>query len=196
MPRWNRAGRMAGTLGFVLLCATASRAAQHDFSGMWKLNHELSEDAAPKIQDAAGSRDVQGRPTWAAETILPWGRGFNEDERVQLRDVLLGAVRALETLEVDQTASEFKTIHGDAGVRIFYLHRTGTGAGLLTGETVKRHAQWKDDALVLESKSGETKVDETFTLEKPDQLVHTLHVEMDLLEHPFDLRLVYDRADR
>ena len=183
--------------GLVLLGALASHAAEPpNVSGVWKLNHELSDDADAKIKAAAGSQYVQGRPEFAAETILPWGRKFNEGERLLLRDILVGAVHELETLELEQTATEVKTIHGEAGVRIFYLKREGAGASLLTGESVKRHAEWNAEKLVLKSAGGKTKTHEVFTL-APDrkQLVHLLHVEMDLLKHAIDLRLVYDRAD-
>lgn len=184
-------------VSLVLLGAFASQAAPPpDVSGVWKLNHELSDDADAKIKAAAGAQYVQGRPEFAAETILPWGRKFNEGERLLLREVLIGVVHELETLELEQTATEVKTIHGEAGVRIFYLKREGAGANLLTGESVKRHAEWKAEKLVLKSAGGKTKTNEVFTL-APDrkQLVHLLHVEMDLLKHAIDLRLVYDRAD-
>ena len=183
--------------GLVLSGALPSRSAEPpNLSGVWKLNHELSDDADAKIKAAAGSQYVQGRPEFAAETILPWGRKFNEGERLLLRDVLVGAVHELETLELEQTAAEVKTIHGEAGVRIFYLKREGTGSSLVTGESVRRHAEWEADKLVLKSDGGKTKTREVFTL-APDraQLVHLLHVEMDLLKHAIDLRLVYDRAD-
>jgi hypothetical protein len=74
-----------------------------NLSGAWKLNHQLSDDAAAKVKEAAGSEYIQGGPSWRRRRGFPWGRKFDEDERVLLRDVLLGAVRGLERIEVEQT---------------------------------------------------------------------------------------------
>jgi hypothetical protein len=186
---------LAGTASLLLLCAATARSAEPpDFSGNWQLNHEQSDDAVAKVKDAAGSEYVQGGPSWAAETILPWGRKFSEDERVMLRDVLVGAVRGFEKVEIEQTSSEIKTIHGDEGLRVFYLKRAAAGTNILTGEKVKRTAQWKGDQLLLESAGGKGTSKETLSFAPGGtQLVHSLHIEMDLLKHPIDLRLVYDR---
>jgi hypothetical protein len=194
MPGRLRSGWIAAVL-FLFLPWSARGSEPPDLSGAWKLNHELSEDAEPRVKEAAGSQYMQGgRSTWSGETVLPWGRKFSENERVQLREVLLGVVQELETLELEQTPAELKTIHGEAGVRIFYFGRQGSGASLVTDATVKRRAHWKGEQLFLESESGKMKVQETFALTPArDRLVHTLHVEMDLLKHDFDLRLVYDR---
>src|SRR4029078_4023077 len=116
---WRRAP-LAAALGLLLLSAGPVRApAARNLSETWKLNHELSDDTAAKVKEAAGSEYIKGGPSWATETWFPWGTKFNEGERVMLRDVLLGAVRGLERIEVDQTAYETKTGHGDEGVRDF-----------------------------------------------------------------------------
>ena len=186
---------LAGTAGLLLLCAaTAHSTEPPNFSGTWKLNHEQSDDAVAKVKDAAGSEYVQGGPSWASETWFPWGRKFSEDERVMLRDVLVGAVRGFERVQIEQTASEIKTIHGEDGLRVFYMKRAAAGTNILTGETVKRTAQWKGDQLFLESAGGKGASKETLSLAPGGtQLVHTLNIKMDLLKHPIDLRLVYDR---
>jgi hypothetical protein len=187
---------LTGTAGLLLLCAATARSAEPpNLSGTWKLNRGQSDDAVAKVKEAAGAEYIQGGPSWAAETILPWGRKFNEGERVMLRDVLVGAVRSFEQVEVEQTASEIKTIHGEEGLRVFYLKRAAAGTNLVTGETVKRTAQWKGDQLLLESAGAKGASKETLSL-APDgkQLVHSLHIKMDPLKHPIDLRLVYDRV--
>jgi len=196
--RWSAMRRglfRAGAAGFLLLFgATARAAGPPNLSGTWKLNHEQSDDAVAKVKEAAGSEYVQGGPSWAAETIFPWGRKFDEDERVLLRDVLLAAARGLDRIEVEQTATEIKTIHGEQGLRVFHLTRAAAGTNILTGEKVKRTAQWKGDQLLLESKGDKGTSREVLTLSTPgNQLVHTLHLEMDPMKHPLDLRLVYDR---
>ena len=187
---------LAGALGLLLLCADTTRAAgPPDFSGTWKLNHGLSDDAAAKVKEAAGSAYVQGGPSWAAETVLPWGRKFDEDERVSLRDLLLAALRGLERMEVEQTPSEIKMIHGQDALRVFYLTRTGAGTNILTGEKVKRSARWKGDQLLLESAGEKSTAREVLSLVPArNQVIDALHLKMDLLKHPIDLRLVYDRV--
>ena len=192
---WRRAP-LAAALGLLLLSAGPVRAADApNLSGTWKLNHELSDDTAAKVKEAAGSEYIKGGPSWATETWFPWGTKFNEGERVMLRDVLLGAVRGLERIEVDQTASEIKTVYGEEGLRVFYLTRAASGTNLVTGETVKRTAQWKGAELVLEYAGKKGKAREVMSLvPAKNQLVNLLHLEMDPLKHPMDIRLVYDRV--
>jgi hypothetical protein len=191
-----RSAPLGAALGLVLLCAGPVPGADApNLSGTWKLNHELSDDTAAKVKEAAGSEYIQGGPSWATETWFPWGRKFNEDERILLRDVLLAAVRGLERIEVEQTASEIKTVYGEEGLRVFYLTRAASGTNLVTGETVKRTAQWKGAELVLESAGKKGKAREVMSLvPAKNQLVDLLHLEMDPLKHPMDLRLVYDRV--
>ena len=65
----------------------------------------------------------------------------------------------------------------------------------MTGETVKRTAQWKGAELVLESAGKKGKAREVMSLvPAKNQLVNLLHLEMDPLKHPMDIRLVYDRV--
>ena len=185
---------MAAAFAFVFTWSTSDAAEPTDFSGAWRINRGLSDDAAAKVKDAAGSAYVQGAPSWASETVLPWGRKFDENERLTLREVLLGAVEGLAAMEVEQTPAEIKMIYGGDALRLFYLKRTGSGSTVLTGETVTRKARWKGEQLVLESEGGKTKVVEVLTLvPSRNQLIHLLHLEMDLLKSPIDLRLVYDR---
>ena len=185
---------IAVVLGFLLACSAAHAAGPTDFSGAWKINRGLSDDAEARVKEAAGSEYVQGAPSWASETILPWGRKFDEHERVMLREVLLGAIQGLASVEVEQTPSDLKMIYGGDAVRTFYLKRAGTASAGLTGERVTRKTRWKGEQLVLESEGGKTKVVEVLTLvPSRNQLIHLLHVEMDLLKAPIDLKLVYDR---
>jgi len=187
---------LAAAMGLLLLHAGPVLAAEApNLSGTWKLNHALSDDPAAKVKEAAGAEYIEGGPSWATETWFPWGTKFNEGERVLLRDVLLGAVRGLERIEVEQTASEIKTVYGEEGLRVFYLTRAASGTNLVTGETVKRTAQWKGAELVLESAGKKGKAREVLSLlPAKNQLVNVLHLEMDPLKHPMDVRLVYDRA--
>jgi len=188
--------RVLAAVGLLLSCAATTRAADPpNLSGTWTLNHAQSDDAVAKVKDAAGSEYVQGGPSWATETWFPWGTKFNEGERVMLRDVLVGAVRGFERVEVEQTASEIKTIHGEEGLRVFYFKRAAAGTNIVTGEKVKRIAQWKGDQLLLESAGAKGSSKEVLSLAPAgNQLIHSLHIEMDLLKHAIEMRLVYDRV--
>jgi hypothetical protein len=165
------------------------------FEGHWTLNHGESDDLAARIKDAAGSASMSGRPSWASETWVPWSGGFDEPERVSLREMMLATVPEFDTLEIRQQADEIRTVHGEAGSRIFHLKRASSGSSVLTGETVKREARVDGNRLVLESKGKEGEFHETFTPEpSADRLVYVLRLEHKSLKAPLEARLVYERA--
>jgi hypothetical protein len=183
-------------LALLLLSAPLLSAAEPpppDLAGRWVLDRPASDDLAAKVKDAAGSQYVKGAKSWGSETLLPWGSD-REDERILLRDLLLDGLRVLERMEIEQTPTELRTIHGEDGLRVFYLKRKGTGTSVFTGEKLSREVRWKGNQVFLEAKSGKTKVKETLTLESQDRLVHELHADMELFERPLALRLVYARA--
>jgi hypothetical protein len=173
--------------------ATHAQAAP-DFSGSWKINRALSDDAKAKVAEVAGPETVAGGGrTLGWNAFLP--RDYGKDvDRVNVREFLMKAIAGLEEFEIDQSADELKTIHGEDGVRIFNLRRasSGTGGG---GVTVTRRTRWQGEQLVLESESGEAKLVEVLTLvPSRNQLIHALHYEAKLLKKPLDLKLVYDKA--
>ncbi|HET9317962.1 MAG TPA: hypothetical protein VFQ51_20375 [Vicinamibacteria bacterium] len=183
----------------VLVFATAAGAAGAEdapgLAGTWRLNRELSQDLAGHIKAVAGSAQMSGGPqTWATETWLPWKANFGENERLTVRDFLLAAVPAFESLEIEQGADEVRTVHGEAGSRRFYLTRSSAGTSAISGETVKRQARLQGGQLLLESKGKEGEFRETFSLDG-GRLVYVLHLEQKRLEKPLDARLVYDRTE-
>jgi hypothetical protein len=188
-------GRMAAT---VMLCAATEAAAQDpppSFSGTWTLNRQLSQDLAAKVKDAAGPGHMAGGPKWAEETWLPWGADFSEPERMEVRDMLIQAVPAFDTVEIEQGADEIKTVHGSGASRIFHVKRASSGTSALGDETVKRQARLEDGRLVLESQGKSSRFVEAFTLEgSPARLVYMLTLEQPRLKAPLQARLVYDRA--
>jgi hypothetical protein len=166
-----------------------------DLSGAWTLNPSLSQDFAEKIKAAAGSASMSGGPSWATETWIPWTGGFSEGQRVGLREFLLATVPAFQTLEIEQSALEVKTVHGEDGVRIFNLTRSSAGTSALGGETVTRQARWQETQLVLESKGKEGRFLELFApVPERGQLSYVLRLEHKLLKAPLEVSLVYDRA--
>ena len=185
----------AGLAATLLLFAAGAAAADDtpSFAGTWTLNHELSQDLAAKVKDAAGPGQMSGGPKWAEETWLPWGADFSEPERLGVRELLLKAVPAFDALEIEQSGEEVKTLHGAGGSRIFHLNRASSGTAL-AGTTVKRDARIQEGQLVLESKGKSSHLREVFILESPKRLVYMLTLEQERLKTPLQARLVYDRA--
>ncbi len=182
---------------FAFLLASAGRAIAEtpDTSGVWNLNRALSQDIAEKIKLAAGSASMSGGVSWATETWIPWTGGMSEPQRVEMREFLLATVPALQSVEIEQTAEEVKTVHGESGVRVFNLKRTSSGTSALSGQTVSRHARWQGAQLVLESKGKESRLVEILTLvPSRNQLTYALRLEHKLLKSPLEVSLVYDRA--
>ncbi len=183
---------VAGLAG--LLLARAAAAAPPDFNGEWRLDKAASDDVAARIGEAAGSQYVSSAKGFGSFTIFPW-TSFSEGQRVLLRDALLAGVAAFDRLEIEQKGDEVKTIHGEDGVRIFNLRRASAGTSVVTGEKVRREARWQGEQLVLESSSGKLKTLEVLTrYAERDQVIEVFRIEMELLQKPIELKLVYERA--
>jgi hypothetical protein len=183
----------------ILLAALSVRAQEPSsaLNGHWSLNRQLSQDMAAKIKEAAGSQYMTGSgPGWAPpETWLPIGVKFNEHERLEVRKFLLATIPVFDNLQFELTPTEIKTIHGDAGVRIFNLSRATAGTSALSGEKVMRQARWEGQKLILESKGKESRMVETITVSTEEKRIsYALHFEAKILEKNLDLNLVYDRA--
>jgi hypothetical protein len=182
-------------VGLLVVCVARAGAEPPDLSGVWTLNASLSQDFAEKIKAAAGSATMSGGPSWATETWIPWTGGFSEGQRVELREFLLATVAAFQTLEIEQSAQEVKTIHGEEGVRIFNLTRASAGSSALGGEKVTRQARWQESQLVLESKGKEGRFLELLApVPERGQLSYVLRLEQKLLKEPLEVNLIYDRA--
>jgi len=180
----------------MLVSGTSAAQDAPALSGSWTINRELSGDLVAKINEVAGSQYMSGGPSWAAETWFPWGTSFSESQRVSVREFLLATVPALQAVEIEQTAAEVKTIHGESGVRIFNLTRASAGTSAMSGERVTRQARWQGPQLVLESKGKEGKLVEVLTLVPArNQLTYALRLEQKLLKGPLEVSLVYDRAE-
>jgi hypothetical protein len=166
------------------------------FSGTWAINHSLSDNVAAKVAEVAGPDDVAGAKTFGGLTFLPRKSYYEDVERVNLRQLLLDSVAALDTLEIEQSHEKIKIMQGDEAVRIFYFSRASTGEGL-SGDVLTRRVTFKGQQLHLESESGKQKTIELLTLvPSRNQLIHAIHYQSDLLKKPLDLKLLYDRATK
>lgn len=181
----------------LLLCAAVSRAEDPEaLAGQWALNRGLSQDIEARIKEAAGSQYMADAGSWAADTWIPWGgTKLGEGQRVEVREFLLATVPALQRLGLEVSPLEIKTIHGEAGVRIFNLTRTSAGTSAMTGETVARQARWQGSQLVLETKGKDSHLTEVITpVPTRRQITYALRFEAKLLKKPLDVTMVYDRA--
>jgi hypothetical protein len=188
--------QIVATLALALLGTLPVRAGDPPpLSGSWTLNKELSGDIEARIKDAAGSQYMSSGHRSGVETWLPWGAGGGEGERVEVRAFLLAAVPALSHLQLELTPAEVKTVHGEAGARIFSLTRKNAGTSAVTGETVQRQAHWKGEQLILETRGKDSHLTEAVTpVPARRQITYALRYEAKVLEKPLDLSLVYDRA--
>ncbi len=181
----------------MLVTAGSAAAQSSDLAGVYHLNPGLSQDIAEKVKAAAGPASVASGPQWTGgvETWIPWGGGSSEPRRTELRDFLLATAPALQDVEIEQTADEVTTIHGEDGVRRFNLKRATSGSSAAGGETVTRQAHWEDGKLVLESKGKDSRLLEVLTpIPTRNQLAYALRLEHKLLKAPLEVSLVYDRA--
>jgi hypothetical protein len=80
------------------------RGRRSNLSRVWKLNHELSDDTAAKVRKRRAPKNIKGGAVLGDWDVVPWELKFNEGSAC-CRDVLLGAVRGPERIEVEQTAS-------------------------------------------------------------------------------------------
>jgi hypothetical protein len=183
-------------VSLLLIAAAPTRAEEPpDINGVWTLNKSLSQDIAEKIKTAAGSASMSGGVSWATETWIPWTGGFSEGQRVEMREFLLATVPALQSVEIEQTPNEIKTVHGETGVRNFNLKRASAGSSGVSGETVSRQARWQGGQLILESKGKESRLVELLTpVPTRNQLTYALRLEHKLLKAPLEVSLVYDRG--
>jgi hypothetical protein len=184
-------------VSLLLACGLPAAADAPDLNGTWTLNKSLSQDIAEKIKTAAGSASTSGGPSWtgATETWIPWSGGSSEGQRLEMREFLLAAVPAMQSVEIEQTPDEVKTVHGETGVRNFNLKRASSGSGAISGETVTRQARWQGEQLVLESKGKDSRLVELLTLVPTrNQLNYAIRLEHKLLKAPLELSLVYDRG--
>jgi hypothetical protein len=191
--------RFAVPLVTTLLVISAAASHAQDspaLAGQWVLNRELSQDIEARIKEAAGSQYMANAGSWAADTWIPWGgTKLSEGQRIEVRELLLAAVPALQRLEIELSPSEIKTIHGQDGVRIFNLTRTSAGTSVVTGEKVARQARWQGQQLLLDSKGKDSHLTEIITpVPARRQLTYALRFEAKLLEKPLEVSMAYDRA--
>ena len=137
-----------------------------NFSGVWDLNAERSDDAVQQINEAAGTAEIQGQSRGRGNTLLlPKGNERSEVERIELRNWMLQLEEQFRELEIVHEGDEFKTYYGEDGVRIFYLNRPHVRTDM-KGRKLSCKTRWEGGQLVVETYYGEDGV-RIFYLNRP-----------------------------
>jgi len=168
--------------GLVLLAPIAqAQATKPDFSGVWELDNEKSDDAALAIRNALGQTS---------------GRGGRQIERQALSSRLNYLARASETIEIEQTEADFKIFNSEDDVRIHYIDGEKHPRQSPTGEQMTTVTEWRDDFLTLTTEGPDIgKVIETFGMEG-FQLVQIIRIQNRAFEEDLVVRFYYDRVEQ
>lgn len=212
---------------FMLLSACASTqvseapASATNFSGTWKLNDELSEDASEIVRSTArSSRSSGGRAggrgaggggrggggagpgggggrggAGGGGGRRGGGGGGGGSAAQPLADLLDEVTPDENTLVIEQSADRMRVKYGDRDSA--YHGFDSTRFVQLAGQDAERLSGWQDnDFLVETSTDGELKVTERLTL-SPDgrQITQLIEIDAERLPAPISVTRVFDRAE-
>ncbi len=179
----------------VIAAVSALAQSTPDFSGSFTLNPKLSDDAAAKVEAAAGSAQLRGGGQGELQRLVPRSTDGSEVDRVRLREFLLDRVRSLQELKIEQTAKEIKIIHGEDEVRIFYFGRDHVRNDR-RGHKLKCKSRFEGGRLIVEELGEEkTRIVDVLTLvPSRRQIVYGILFENQDLKEPLQLNLVYDEV--
>ena len=168
--------------GLVFLAPVlGAQAPRPDFTGIWELDDEKSDDAALAIRDALGQTG---------------GRGGRQIERQALSSRLNYLARSSETIEIEQTEADFKIFNTEDDVRIHYIDGQEHPRQSPTGEKMTTVTEWRENFLALTTEGPEIgKVLETFGMEGL-QLVHIVRIQNRDFEEDLVVRFYYDRGEQ
>jgi hypothetical protein len=151
--------------------------AQHpDFTGVWVLDLEKSDDLAERAREAAGST-----------------REITRSRVKQVVDRLQHLARGAEEIEITQTQDDFKIFDREDNVRIYYLDGKQRVRETPWGEKLQVVATWKDGDLIVETDGKDLgKFTEVYTFDG-EQLVFVLQLNNKDFEQTVISRTVYNR---
>ena len=147
-----------------------------DLHGRWKRNLDLSQDAVSKV--------------FASLSLE--GNGFTPDEQ-RFHDALLHFAKAIDRLQIEQTAEDVKIVLSGDDVQIFYPGGSRVRQGVL-GDKLEVLAHYREDELVIQEKSDFGKLVQTLSLNKEGRLYVLLSLDDRRMRAPLLLVSVYDRA--
>ena len=169
-------------LGLVFFSpASRAQAPRPDFSGVWELDDQKSDDAEIAIRDALG---------------LTGGRGGRQAERQALSSRLHYLAQAYGTIEIKQTHEDFTLFNSEDDVRIHYIDGQTHPRQTPTGEPLTTVTEWRDNFLAMTTEGPEIgKVLETWGMEG-FQLVHLIRIQNKAFENDLVVRAVYDKLEQ
>lgn len=191
--------KVVGTWLIAVLLAAVSASAETDFTGNWRLNEKMSQDAYGKIYLVLGDGPRQGTGTGGSYESVNRGTFLKNTDRVALRRLLLDYVRVMETMEIEHGGGEMKISVGSADefFSLLYLDGKEHSRQLQGGEMVKVTATWEDDGALRVRQVADTGavLEEIFSAFGDDRIAIVFHLTSELADGPVMFRIVYDRAE-
>jgi len=160
----------------LFLPAGASPADTADLRGRWRRNPELSQDAVSKV----------------FASLHLEGQGFTPDEQ-RFHDALLHFAKAIDSLQIEQTAEDIKIILADDEVQIYYPGRSRVRQGVLGGR-LEAIAHWRGDELIIQEKNEFGKLVQSLSLNREGRLSVLVSLDDRRLREPLLLLSIYDRV--
>jgi len=186
------AGAAAGLLGAPFRGTAEDKP---NLTGHWQFVKARSDDAAAKIEEAAGPKDIAGAGGREV-TLIRGTRPRGEVERVEMRERMLGVARDAEKLEITQSADKIEIVHGEEGVRIFYFGRKHAREAA-NGQKLQAEARWDGTQLVLDETGDDGfRVAEVYSLlPGAREMTLALRWESKWIKKPLELRRFYEKVE-
>jgi hypothetical protein len=163
-----------------------------NLSGVWKLNHDLSDPPHSGMPAEAGGEQGErggrgghpsggmggGRGEGMGGRDMAGGSRPSEEQMKKMRDLMREVMEAPETLTLTVSEGRITFVDPDGPVRHYATDGTGERHQMNAG-VVETKTAWKNSELVIETNLGEgTKAVQTYAL-APDkrQIVVTTRVE-------------------
>jgi hypothetical protein len=156
--------------------AGLTHAQNPDFTGVWAMDMEKSDDLAQRVREAAGST-----------------RGITRSRTKQIVERMQHLARGAEEIEITQTAADFKVFDLEGNLHIYYLDGEKRVRETPWGEKLQVLALWNENNLIVETEGKDLgKVREVYTFDG-EQLVYVLQLEFKDFKNTVISRKVYNR---
>lgn len=163
---------------FLTMGTPEAKAQKPDFSGIWVLDVDKSDDWANMVRAGAGST-----------------KDFTKMDVQRIVDRLAYLARTNEEIEIEHSEKEFKTFDKDDNVLIYYIDGKKHSRQTPWGAMLQTLADWNGDELVIVTESKELgKVTEVYTYDS-EQLVFVIQLELKGFENDVVARHYYNRKD-
>ncbi len=171
MARFLFASVILASVGFLQGAQGSS-----DFSGTWNLDADKSDDGEAVIMGGLGDPD----------------RMSPKDRRVAERLIALG--RALQVLEIKQSASDFRLYDEADNVRIYYIDGKKHQRATPWGEKLETVTKWQGSELHMRTDGKDLgEIDEIYSMDG-SQLLYTIKMRLKDGNDEVAVRTYYNRA--